>query len=90
MVNHYGQNGAFTTKVGLCTNLKSAHWFEDISHETFYPRCYRLSHEEEKGTFTGVWGIYTRGLCLISPLLFHIPESYLSGRKYCIFHFSEL
>lgn len=57
MVNHYGLNGAFTTKVGLCTNLRSAHWFENVGHETFFPRCYRLSHEEEKGAFIG---LYTR------------------------------
>lgn len=54
MVNHYGQNGAFTTKVGLCTNLRNSHWYENVSHETFFPRCYRLSHEEEKGAFTGI------------------------------------
>jgi len=51
MVNHYGQNGAFTTKVGLCTNLRSSHWYQNVGHETFFPRCYRLSHEEEKGAF---------------------------------------
>lgn len=51
MVNHYSKNGAFTTKVGLCTNLRQARWFQDVDHDKFYPRCYRLSHEEEKSAF---------------------------------------
>lgn len=72
MVNHYGQNGAFTTKVGLCTNLRSAHWFEDVSHDTFFPRCYRLSHEEEKASFIGKTAFQPSFLLLLISRVFII------------------
>ncbi|KAL3852340.1 hypothetical protein ACJMK2_015997 [Sinanodonta woodiana] len=51
MVNHYVKAGSFTTKVGLCVNMRNVPWFEDCDPDSFYPRCYRLSHDEEKLAF---------------------------------------
>ncbi|BFZ08443.1 hypothetical protein BsWGS_11482 [Bradybaena similaris] len=51
MVNHYCKAGSFTTKVGLCVNMKNVVWFDNCDHDTFFPRCYRLSHDEERDAF---------------------------------------
>ncbi|XP_070558365.1 tubulin monoglycylase TTLL3-like isoform X3 [Ptychodera flava] len=51
IVNHYARNGSFTTKVGICTNLRNLHWFQDIDPDTFFPRCYKIGIDEEKMGF---------------------------------------
>ncbi|XP_076447647.1 uncharacterized protein LOC143284649 isoform X2 [Babylonia areolata] len=51
MVNHYFKAGSFTTKVGLCMNMKSVRWYNDVDPHTFFPRCYRLSNDEDKQAF---------------------------------------
>ncbi|XP_041347464.1 protein monoglycylase TTLL8-like isoform X2 [Gigantopelta aegis] len=51
IVNHYCKAGSFTTKVGLCINMKNVPWFEPADPDTFFPRCYRLSSEDDKIAF---------------------------------------
>ncbi|UJR37974.1 hypothetical protein I4U23_030656 [Adineta vaga] len=51
MVNHYSRNGCFTTKVGLCNSLRNLQWFHPGCAEEFFPRCYKLSHEDDKVAF---------------------------------------
>ncbi|XP_072328870.1 uncharacterized protein [Scyliorhinus torazame] len=49
--NHFVGAGSFTTKAGLCVNLRNFQWFNGVNPDTFFPRCYRIAVEEEKQSF---------------------------------------
>ena len=42
-----------TFQVGLADCLKNTPWFEPLDPETFFPRCYKISNEDQLKAFIG-------------------------------------
>ncbi|XP_039368566.1 protein monoglycylase TTLL8 isoform X7 [Mauremys reevesii] len=51
MLNHYAKTGSFTTKIGLCLNLRNLPWYVPANPNTFFPRCYGIYMDDEKHDF---------------------------------------
>ncbi|KAK4470668.1 hypothetical protein MN116_006200 [Schistosoma mekongi] len=50
MINHHS-GAPFTTKVGLCRQLRQIRWFADCNADYFFPRCFIISEDEERQSF---------------------------------------
>lgn len=51
MVNHFEKNNLITTKVGLTHSLKNLIWWNNISVNSFFPKCFDLTENEELDDF---------------------------------------
>ncbi|TNN17497.1 Tubulin monoglycylase TTLL3, partial [Schistosoma japonicum] len=50
MINHHS-GAPFTTKVGLCRQLRQIRWFADCNADYFFPRCFIISEDEDRQCF---------------------------------------
>lgn len=50
-VNHFFQNTAITTKVGLLHNLRNLVWHQSFDVDTLFPRAYDLNEPRDMETF---------------------------------------
>ncbi|XP_029634148.1 tubulin monoglycylase TTLL3-like isoform X2 [Octopus sinensis] len=76
MINHFLHSGVFTTKVGLCLNLRNLPWYDETDPHTFFPRCYLLCHSEEKQEF-----IDDFNLTACTSILKIVLEAYYSASR---------
>ncbi|PAA83767.1 hypothetical protein BOX15_Mlig028561g2, partial [Macrostomum lignano] len=51
LLNHFARAGCLTTKSGLCQSLRQLPWFESGTSDSFFPRCYVLSSDEDRAEF---------------------------------------
>jgi len=51
-VNHFEKNASITTKIGLCKNIRSLVWFENVDINTFFPRCFDMNDFDDIEKFT--------------------------------------
>jgi tubulin monoglycylase TTLL3/8 len=43
MVNHFEKNGVITTKAGLGKTLRNSVWINDVSEDSYFPKCFDLN-----------------------------------------------
>uniref|UniRef100_H2Z4P6 Uncharacterized protein n=1 Tax=Ciona savignyi TaxID=51511 RepID=H2Z4P6_CIOSA len=75
IVNHFAKAN-FTTKVGLCMNLRMLSCFAEGNCDTFFPRCYRLSNEDDKLDFIDDFRLLAASAMLKLVVSRHIDDSY--------------
>nr|XP_009861473.2 tubulin monoglycylase TTLL3 isoform X2 [Ciona intestinalis] len=75
IVNHFSKAN-FTTKVGLCVNLRMLSCFAVGHSDTFFPRCYRLSNEDDKLDFIDDFRLGAASGILKMVVGRHVDDSY--------------
>jgi len=51
IVNHFAKNSLITTKCGLTNSLKNIIWWNTVSIDEFYPKCFDLTDMQELDDF---------------------------------------
>lgn len=51
MTNHFQKNGVITTKLGLTKTLRNSVWVNDVSEDTYFPKCFDLNDDDDYVAF---------------------------------------
>ncbi|XP_020668511.3 protein monoglycylase TTLL8 [Pogona vitticeps] len=77
ILNHYARTGSFTTKIGLCLNLRNVPWYVSADPNAFFPRCYGICMDDEKYDFIDDFR-KTAAACIVK----WVVNLHISGDKY--------
>ncbi|CAH8550602.1 unnamed protein product [Heterobilharzia americana] len=76
MINHH-TGAPFTTKVGLCRQLRNIRWFADCDADRFFPRCFIISEEDDRQAFINDFKL-TACISLVKMIASLIPDIHQS------------
>ncbi|CAH8523417.1 unnamed protein product [Schistosoma turkestanicum] len=82
IINHHS-GAPFTTKVGLCKQLRQIRWFADCDADYFFPRCFIISEEDDRLSFINDFRLtacisIVKMIANLNPATTNLPDSLMA------------